>query len=66
MRVCLLSDIFILRVVFEYLFLFSVPLQLPQTGYKFISGLAKRMQLDQDYTIDTIACNFEREEQVQY
>ena len=68
MRVCLLSDIFILRVVFEYLFLFSVPLQLPQTGYKFITGLAKLgiMQLDQDYTIDTIACNFERLEQVQY
>ena len=33
-------------------------LQLPQTGYKFIGGLAKLgiMQLDQDYTIDTIAC----------
>ena len=43
-------------------------LQLPQTRYKFISGLAKLgiMQLDQDYTIDTIACNSERQEQAQY
>ena len=41
MRVCLISDIFIFQVVFENLFLFSVQLQLPQTGYKFISGLAK-------------------------
>ena len=42
-------------------------IQLPQTGYKFISGLAKIgiMQLDQDYTIDTIACNSERQEQGQ-
>ena len=43
-------------------------LQLPQTGYKFISGLAKLgiMQLDQDYTIDTIACNSEGQERGQY
>ena len=43
-------------------------LQLPQTGYKFIGGFAKLgiTQLDQDYTIDTIECNFERQEQVQY
>ena len=43
-------------------------LQLPQTGYKFISGLAKIgiMQLDQDNTIDTITCNSERQEQGQY
>ena len=68
MRVCLISDIFIFQVVFENLFLFSVQLQLPQTGYKFISGLAKLgiMQLDEDYAIDTIECNFERQEQVQY
>ena len=41
MRVCLISDIFIFQIVFENFFLFSVQLQLPQTRYKFVGGLAK-------------------------
>ena len=54
MRVCLISDIFIIvGCILKISFL-----QLPQTGYKFIGGLAKLgiMHLDQDYTIATIAC----------